>query len=53
MLFSVIISLGVTGFDLETKYEWHAEDVGWPPKSSDITINAKNQTSNEELLLAA
>ena len=43
----------MTGFDLEIKYEWHAEDVGWPPKSSDITINAENKTSNEEFALAA
>lgn len=44
--------MGVTGFDLETKYEWHAEDVGWPPKSSDITINAVHNNSHEELLAA-
>lgn len=40
---------GCKGFDLEMKYEWHAEDVGWPPKSSDKFLN----DNNENLSLAA
>jgi hypothetical protein len=33
---------GCTGFDWGTKYRLHAEDVGWPLKSSDTNINGNS-----------
>ena len=36
---------GCKGFDLQGPYQLRAEDVGWPPKKSDKTINAKTKSS--------
>lgn len=43
---------GCTGFDLAVTYEWHAEDVGWPLKSSGANLLIGKSTANDSNVFA-